>query len=163
MKNRHHPRSRRAVRGAVAVELALLSVPLILMTLAAIEFARIVLTYDQLVKVTRDGARYLSGFDPTVAGEYPTALVKTRMVYGAPAGSQPVVPGLNATNIQICDRVSSGDCPGLAFANVATGTGSINLVRVQIANFTYQPLFPMTGVFGPITFDTIGTTMRQVL
>lgn len=155
--------SRRTLRGAVAVELALLSIPLILCTLAGIEFARIVFTYDQLVKVTRDGARYLSGFDPTIDSEYPDELAKTRMVYGAPSGPQPVVPGLTVDHIRICDRADSSACPSEVFANVPTGTGAINLVRVEIVGYTYQPLFPISGVFGPITFDTISTTMRQVL
>lgn len=154
---------RRGIRGAVAVELALLSVPLILMILAGIEFARVVLTYDQLVKVTRDGARYLSGFDPTVAAEYPVSLARARMVYGAPSGAQPVVPGLSTGIIQICDRIDSAACPGQDFSNVATGTGAINLVRVQIVGFIYQPIFPVGSIIGPITFEPIGTTMRQVL
>ncbi len=146
----------------MAVELALLSIPLILMTLAAVEFGRVVLTYDSLVKITRDGARYLSGFDPSVPAEYPTDLAKSRMVYGAPSGPQPVVPGLTVANVQICDRMNSAGCAG-NFSAVPTGIGSINLVRVQIVNYTYQPLFPLSGLFGPITFEPIGTTMRQVL
>lgn len=152
-------RRRRALRGAAAVELALLIVPLVLMTLASIEFARIVFTYNQLVKLTRDGARYLSGFDPT-DGLYPKGLARDRVL--KPDGTTVAVPGLTIDMIEVCDRVESSACSG-DFSNVPTAIGSMNLVRVQISRYTYRPVFPITGVFGPINFDTIGTTMRQVL
>jgi hypothetical protein len=155
-------RSRRTLRGAAAVELALLIVPFMLMTMSAIEFARIVYTYNQLVKVTRDGARYLSGFDPT-DGDYPRALARQRVVNPAGGTAEFAAPGLALPMVEVCDRVDASACPGEAFGNVATGVGAMNLVRVQIRGYRYQPVFPLTDVFGPIDFDTIGTTMRQVL
>lgn len=152
-------RNRRRLCGAAAVELALLVVPLVLMTLATIEFARIVFTYNQLVKVTRDGARYLSGFDPS-DGLYPKEIARARVL--KPDDTNIVVSGLTLEMIEVCDRLVSTACTG-DFANVATALGSMNLVRVQITGYTYQPIFPMSGLFGPITFEPIGTTMRQVL
>jgi hypothetical protein len=150
------------MRGAAAVELALLIVPFILMTLAAIEFARVVYTYNQLVKVTRDGARYLSGFDPT-DGDYPKTLARQRVVYPAGGTTEVAAPGLTLAMVQVCDRTDASACPGDTFANVPTAIGSMNLVRVQISGYAYQPVFPIGGIFGPINFDTISTTMRQVL
>jgi Flp pilus assembly protein TadG len=138
----------------VAVELALLTVPLVLLTLGAIEFARIVLTYNQLVKVTRDGARLLSGFNPETPADYPIAAVKSRMQ---------VVPGLSPSMIQVCDRIDATACPGLTFANVPTGLGSVNLVRVQVNGYQYEPVFPLANLLPSVRFDTISTTMRQVL
>ena len=152
---------RRALRGAAAVELALLIVPFILMTLAAVEFARIVFTYNQLVKVTRDGARFLSGFDPS-DGAYPKDIARNRVLRPNGAGTDLAAPDLSLAMIQVCDRVNSTDCAGQDFGNVDTGQGPINLVRVQITGYTYQPVFPLTNLFGPINFDTIRTTRWQV-
>ena len=154
-------RPRRSLRGAATVELALLIVPFVLMTLAAVEFARIVFTYNQLVKVTRDGARYLSGFDPT-GGSYPKDIARIRVLKPNGDSGDLAAPDLALSMIQVCDRIDSSACSG-DFANVPTGIGSVNLVRVQISGYTYQPIFPLGGLLPTITFESIGTTMRQVL
>lgn len=161
MTPRRRKTARRSLRGAAAVELALLVVPFLLMTLTAIEFARIVFTYNQLVKVTRDGARFLSGFDPSSGGDYPKGIAMSRVL--KPNGTDLAAPDLALSMIQVCDRVDSSACPSETFASVPTGVGSINLVRVQISGYTYRPVFPLGGLFPSINFDTIGTTMRQVL
>jgi hypothetical protein len=117
-------------RGAAAVELALITLPLVLMTLAAVDFARAFFVYDQLVKVTRDGARYLSFFDPMVLAEYPTVAVRNRMIYGManpPEGRRSIVPGLTAGMISICNRAEAAACPGETFDNVAVPSGTIRL------------------------------------
>lgn len=161
MPPRHSRSSRQTLRGAAAVELALLIVPFMLMTLAAIEFARIVFTYNQLVKVTRDAARFLSGFDPSAGADYPVGIAVSRV--HKPNGTDPAAPDLAPSMIEVCDRVDSSACPTETFANVPTGYGSVNLVKVQISGYVYRPIFPLGGLFPPINFDTIGTTMRQVL
>ncbi len=152
-------------RGAAAVELALVTIPLILMALAAVEFARAMLIYETLTKTVRHGVRYLSFFDPAVASEYPTGFAKKRMVYGvgAPvAGAQRLVDGLSESMIEICDRVTSTACPGESFGNVETGAGTINLVRVTIRGYRYRPIFPAARLLPAITFEPISATMRQV-
>lgn len=153
-------------RGAIAVELAMIAIPLVLISLMALEFGRAMYTYNTLVKLTRDGARFLSGFDPSVPAEYPTGIAINRMLCGkdtACSDADILVPGLDAGMIRICDRVNSSGCPGLSFGVVPTGTGSINLVRVAIEGFVFTPAFPGASGWASITFDTIGTTMRQVL
>lgn len=55
----HHATASRQ-RGAVAVEFALVIVPLLLIVGGTIEFGRVFWYYDALSKATRDGARYLS-------------------------------------------------------------------------------------------------------
>lgn len=157
---------RRRHHGAVAVELALVSIPLVLISLVVLEFGRAMYTYNTLAKLTRDGARFLSGFDPTIPAEYPTGIAINRMLYGrdtAGTDADLLVPGLQASMIRICDRVNTSDCPGLAFGNVSTGIGSINLVRVAIEGYVFTPVFPGASGWGSVTFDTIATTMRQVL
>lgn len=151
------------MQGAAAVELALVAIVLVMMVLAAIDFARAMFVYDQLVKSARDGARYLSFFDPSVAAEYPTTLARNRMLYGSvTASGKPIVPGLTAGMISICDRVNAGACPGEVFGDVPTGSGSINLVKVQISGYQFTPIFPGVSKLTQIVFDPISVTMRQL-
>jgi len=154
--------SRRRMRGAAAVELALLSIPLFALVMAAVDFGRAMYVYDQLVKSARDGARYLSFFDPTVAAEYPTELAKTRMRYGATSGSMTIVPDFTAAMIKICDRADASACPGETFSGVVTPSGSINLVKVTISGYVFTPIFPGASKLTTITFDDISVTMRQL-
>lgn len=155
--------TQKRMHGAAAVELAFLSIFLVSFVLAAIDFARAIFVYDQLVKATRDGARYLSFFDPSLPGNYPTTLMKQRMLYGSVSQSgDPIVPGLTANMISICDRVDSSACPGLSFADVPTGSGSINLVRVTISGYQFAPIFPGASRLASFSFEPISSTMRQV-
>lgn len=154
---------RRHMGGVVAVELALVAIPLVLITLATIDYARAMFVYDQLDKAVRDGARYLTFFDPADAGNYPVALAKNRMLYGSVSGSGPtIVPGLTAGMISVCDRVDASACPGETFANVSTGTGTVNLVKVTISGYVFTPIFPGVSRLTTITFDPISATMRQL-
>lgn len=152
--------------GAAAVELALISIPLVFLVMGGVEWARAMYTYNALVKATRDGARYLSGFDPGDAANYPIDRMKSRMRYGtdSPSDSTPlVVPGLEASMISVCDRTDKSACDaGLQFGAVPSGPSSINLVRVQITGYQYQPLFPALGAMVSVTFAPISTTMAQV-
>ena len=159
-----NPKTRRSMRGVAAIELALVMIPLVMLTLAAVEFSRAISIYNQLTKAARDGARYLSFFDPVVASEYPSALARSRMLYGsanAPAGTKPIVTGLTDTMIKICDRVDASHCPGESFLNVNTGAGTINLVKVTITGYTFTPMFPGASKLAAMTFEPISVTMRQ--
>lgn len=149
-------------RGAVAVELALISIPLVMMALAAVDFARAIFVYDQLVKAVRDGARYMTFFDPTDNSDYPVGLMKQRVLYGKVAGSQPIVPGLTMDMISLCDRVHHEACGGEALGNVATGSGSIDLVKVTISGYRFEPIFPGASKVAAVTFAPISATMRQL-
>ena len=156
----HRPPGLRKQSGVAAVELALVTLPLILLLVSAVEFARAIYTYDQLTKSVREGARYISFFDPSVAAEYPTALAKQRMVYGE--GASPLVPGLTEQMITICDRKDSTACPGETFADINTGAGTISLVKVSISGYTFTPLFTGFAQIASFRFEPISATMRQV-
>ncbi len=154
---------RRTQHGAAAVELALMTMPLILGVLAAIEFGRVVYQYDMIVKSTRDAVRILTAFDPTKGDpEYPTTVAINRVVYVDDAATTQRLQGLTTSNVEICDRVDSSACTG-AFSAVAVGAGlgSVNLVRVQVSNYTFQPLFGQ-GFLPALTFGPIGTTMMAI-
>lgn len=169
MKTRALHRSRRHLArrmlGAAAVELAFVAIPLVMMVLATVDFARAMFVYDQLAKAARDGARYLSFFDPSDPGKYPTVLAKNRMIYGMaspPPGAKPIVPGLTESMISICDRVHSEGCKDGPFADVPTPSGSINLVKVTISDYTFTPIFPGVSRLAAMKFDPISVTMRQL-
>jgi len=178
-----HSKSRRLkglrqMRGVAAVEFAIVLIPLLTMVMGVAEFGRAIYQYEALTKTTRDAARYLSEFSPSDA-TYPLAdaqcLALTGQVTSSGACSgNPIVPGLAASMIVVCDRVASSGCPGMTFGNVATydanngassGTpaGTVNLIEVKITGFTYAPietfLLNQTG----LPFNDIATVMRQVL
>lgn len=154
---------RRHMAGVAAVELALVSIPLVFITLATIDFARAMFVYDQLDKAVRDGARYLSFFDPNDPQNYPVAAAKNRMLYGSVAGGgSTIVPGLTASMISVCDSVDASACPGDTLGNVSTGTGKINLVKVTISGYVFNPLFPGASHLPTMTVGPISVTMRQL-
>jgi hypothetical protein len=72
-----------------------------------------------------------------------------------------LLPGLTAAMVSLCDRLS---CPA-THANVATGTGVINLVSVTIGNANNPYTFNSLAPFGvpSFNFGPIRVTMRQVL
>lgn len=153
------------LRGAAVVELAFIIIPLTLMAVAAFDFARSMWVYEQLTRSVRAGARYLSFFDPTIAAEYPTAAAKNIVLYGsinAPADGKPLIPGLDASMIQICDRTNATACPGESFSNVTTGKGSLNLVKMSITGYVFAPVFPGASMITSATFETISATLRQI-
>jgi len=169
---------RRTARGALAVEFALLAVPFILMTLAVVDYARAMFTYNELVKATREGARLLSAFYAPTSSSDPNytmyqnakTAAKNRTVYGTnAAGTTPIIPGLTTTMVEICDRANSAACAGQSFSNVpavddagANQTGTLDLVRVQIHGYKFTSIFPLaTNWIAKVSFEDVGTTMRQ--
>ena len=156
--------SRRRQRAAIAVELAIVAIPLITMMLAAIEFGRAMYLYNQIAKATRDAARHLSGYDPTRTALYPLGLVRNRIVHGSnAAGGMSNIPGLEPSMIRVCDRVNDDGCTAGSFGPVDTGRGTIDLVRVEVVGYTFTPAVPFVGGLATYTFGPIGTSMRQML
>ncbi len=155
-------------RGAAAVELALVALPMILMAVAAVEYARLMFTYETLLKGVREGARYMSTVTPTALG-YNTYVTtaRNRVLYGDnTVGGTPVAPGLTSAMICIYDRVTPapagcGAYTAADFGNIATGgtMPSMNAVRVEIRNYSFQSSFPLTGL--ATTFEPIAVTMMQ--
>jgi Flp pilus assembly protein TadG len=160
------------MRGAVAVELALIALPIVLMSVAAVEYSRLIFTYQILLKSVREGARYLSTFDPGSTGYAsgsPNArlVAKNRVVYGNNAGTgAPIVVGLTPARVCIYDRanLAPAGCPSQAlakFENVSTGAGtpSMNVVRVEIRGYVFTSVFPVS--LGAVNFEPIGVEMVQ--
>ena len=116
-----------AQKGIVAVELALLLVPLTVILFGTVELGRAFYQYETVVKSTRSAARYLSVQTPGVG--IPEA--KCLAVAGtadAVTCSPALVPALNTNmvTVRFIDGVST--CP----AGIFTGCGAINMVEVCV-------------------------------
>lgn len=146
----------KTMRGAVAVEFAILLIPLLLLVLGAAEFGRVLYQYNTLVKSVRDSVRHLSHLNPT-SSDYPDTQIEAKClaVYGNTGCSgDTLLPGLTASMVSINPIVTT------------TSTGaSITLVEVRITGYTFNFLLdPRTLTGGgdeSITFGDIHATMRQ--
>ncbi|MEI5996890.1 pilus assembly protein [Paraburkholderia bengalensis] len=157
-------RSIRKMQGAVAVEFALLAVPLITLLLGIAEFGHAFYQYNTIVKSVRDSTRLLSAYDPTDAADYPVAQAQCLAVYGTTdCSGSPLVDGLKTSMVVVCDQVNTAGCTG-QFKNVPTNPAAetINLVQVKVTGYPYTQI---TGFFnlGGLVFGDISCVMRQVL
>lgn len=166
----------KTMRGAVSVELALLSIPLLILALGAAEFGQALYQYNTLVKTTRDAVRHLSQLNPAGKG-YADAQTEAKClaVYGnTGCNGDPLAPGLTTGLVFICDSINTeSGCKDIKhYANVATGTTltpgpTINLVEVGISGYSFNFLFDpgaflfLGGGEKSITFGDIRATMRQ--
>jgi hypothetical protein len=148
-------KSHRSQRGAAAVELGILLIPLILLTFGVTEFGRAIYQYNTLLKATRDATRFLSGQGPGDPADVTVA--QCLVVYGnRTCAGNALAPGLNASMVNICD---SSNC--LDHKNQPTGSGVINIVSVTVSNYRFTSLVPFAAP--DVNFGPIRTTMRQVL
>ncbi|WGY72957.1 pilus assembly protein [Burkholderia cepacia] len=172
------PIRRSRTRGAVAVEFALVLMPMILLATGVAEFGRAIYQYETLTKATRDAARYLSVWLPTDSA-YPVSQAQCLVVYGSTtcgASGTELVPGLKTSMVTICDAQHTTGCSDASdpsqFANLptydannnsasGTASGAINIVEVKIKGYRYQPI-PAYPALPSITFSNIITVMRQV-
>lgn len=151
-------------RGAAAVELVFLLIPLLLILAGVAEFGRAMVYYNTIVKGARDAARLMSTQTPS---DPDYAVLSTSAactaVYGNTAcAGQTLLPGLTTGMVSFCDPLA---CAG-THAGVPTGTGAANLVTVTVSGYT----FPSIGGFlagltstAVLQFPPIQVTMRQVL
>lgn len=159
---------RRVLRGAIAIEFALLVIPLLVILTGITEFGRAMYYYNILAKAARDAARLMSTQTPTDL-DYPALVAQAQCtaVYGNPACTgEPLVPGLATSMVSICDPASCA----ATHAAVPTGTGATNLVTVSIGGantpYLFRSLAPfMPALFGipDFTFGAVSVTMRQII
>jgi len=152
------------MQGAVAVEFALLAIPLITLLLGIAEFGHAFYQYNTVVKSVRDATRLLSAYDPTDTADYPLAQAQCLAAYGtADCSGSPLVAGLKTNMVVVCDQVNTAGCTG-QFKNVPTNppAETINLVQVKVTGYPYSQI---TGFFnlGSLIFGDISCVMRQVL
>jgi len=107
---RIHGNSKTRQRGAVLVEMALVTPILLAMMLATAEITRAFIDHNTLTKAVRNGARYVAanayqGTTGIVAvGATLSAETRNLVVFGNIAGlGSPVLPGLSAADITVTD------------------------------------------------------------
>lgn len=181
MSNNMHTRKNRmrisatvnqtVMRGVVAVEFAILLIPLITMAFGVVEYGRAIYHYNALVKAVRDGTRLLTQNNPADAS-YANRQAEARclVLHGNINCSGPtLVPGLAAGHVLICDRVhfAAGCAAQPVYENVPTGQGLINLVEIRITGYQYNYLgLPLGWALVHLTsttFDDIRSVMRQIV
>lgn len=141
--------------GSVAVEMALVIIPLLILAFGVTEFGRAIFQYNALAKGVRDGARHLSQFAPGDAARIAEA--RCLATNGTLDCSGPLLaPGMSTSLVAVYDRSSNA-----GYNLQATGRGTVNLVSVQITGFQFSSMAP---AFVPdFEFTPIQATMVQVL
>ena len=146
------------MRGAAAVEFALLLIPLLLLAFGIAEYGRALYQYNTLVKTVRDATRLLSHHNPADPTSYAMVLEEARClaVHGNTSCSGPALaPGLTTGMVTIASSTTT----------TAAGT-PVTLVEVRITgyvfNFVFNPLRLMGTATDTIPFSDIHATMRQL-
>ena len=160
------PRRKLAQRGAAAIELALLALPLAGLTFGTTEFGRALHQYNTIVKSVRDAARYQTTQTPgdavAILAARCLALTGSPASAGANCTGAPLLPGLALANVQECDRTNwATNCAGVDHNQQPTGRGVVDLVTVKIVNYNFTSMVPFA--MPSITFGAIGATMVQPL
>ena len=157
-KNKFSSMGGKSMQGAVAVEFALLLIPLVVMAFGVAEFGRAMYQYNTLAKTVRDSARLLSQQDAANVISYPLfeANAKCLAVHGTPdCSGPPLAPGLTTGMVQTSTS-----------STVSAAGTAINLVEVRITGYTFNFMFNPLVFFGntdtSISFGDIHTTMRQL-
>ena len=103
-------------RGAVLVEMALVTPILLVLLLATADLTRALIEHNTLTKAVRNGARYVAGqalqgstgvvnIDATLAGD-----TKNVVLYGSISpGAQSVLPGLTLADVTVTQIVGTDD------------------------------------------------------
>ena len=133
------------VKGVAAVEMAILLIPLVIMTFGMAELGRAFYYYNGLVKSAREASRYLSVHSRGTN----EAQARCLAVHGnTNCSGEAVVPGLQTGMVKIRYELA-----------VPTGYGSLDLVTVRIENFPFSTLTAMP--IDAMTFGPIASSMRQ--
>ena len=147
-------------RGVVAVELAILVVPLVLIMFGMLELGRALYQYETLVKAARSAARYIS----VQAAGIGIPQAKCLAVAGTSDLSQcgtPLLAGLNENMVTVHYYDGISTCP----SGVTKGCGAINLVEICVNCGDSAEKFQFISIaklFVPdITFGAIRSVARR--
>lgn len=163
------------IRGAAAVELALVTIPIVLIALATLEFSFALNQYHSLSKRVHDAARYLTQFDPAAPDFSSTRVVNAfNLVQGADlaaASSYQLAPLVSPANVANC----TVNCVFVCSATVSTSSqctskyywpasGSLNGIRaltLGVYGFRYSPRFfpPALSSQFAFTFPVVAVTL----
>lgn len=152
-----------AQRGAAAIELALLTMPMAGLSFGITEFGRALHQYNTVAKNVRDAARYQSTVAPGNTAPASTLPGRCLALTGSTANNAttcsgtPLLPGLALAQVTVCDRVL---CPGTHNVQPTT-MGVVNLVTVTITGYPFTSMVPFA--MPSIAFGPISATMVQPL
>ncbi|MGG7054681.1 TadE/TadG family type IV pilus assembly protein [Nitrosomonas sp. ANs5] len=152
-------RLRKRMQGAVAVEMALLLVPMLVLVFGVAEFGRALYQYNTLAKSVRTAVRHLSQYNPSDAARYTQAQNEARClaVHGNLTCNGPALaPGLTTGMVKI------NETP----IDVTTSEGTtISLVEVGIEGYQFDFFLDPRAFLGggeqSIRFGDIRASMRQ--
>jgi Flp pilus assembly protein TadG len=139
-------------RGAVAIEFALLLIPLLMIVTGVIEFGRAFWYYDALAKSTRDAARFLSNTRVSTAVAIDAALKDQAKALVVNAASLAQVPSFSTSDVDVS---CNPDCDAPTYVTV-----SINAYPMTIGGWI--PVFIPTGATSWSTTFSPYTTMRYM-
>jgi Flp pilus assembly protein TadG len=144
-----HPSGQRQ-SGLVVVELALVGLIAFILLFGAIEFGRLMYTWNVMTEGTRRGARVAAVCPIDEAGQ---TKVKRATLFRDPNGDGLAgdigFPGLEPDNVQVEYLKADG--------TAAATRNDVEFVRVSIINYELQLLIP--GLFPTITMPSFATTL----
>lgn len=145
-------------RGAAAIELALLTLPLAALTFGTTEFGRALHQFNTLTKAVRDAARYQTtvAAGNTLAGRC-LAYTGASGNNGSSCNGSALLPEMTLAQVTVCDRLA---CPNTHRLQ-ATGRGVVNLVTVTVTGVPFTSMAPFA--MSSITFGAVSATMVQPL
>ena len=151
-------------RGAAAIELALLTLPLAGLAFGITEFGRALHQYNTVAKNVRDAARYQSTVAPgntapatTLPGRCLALSGSSAISGGGVCTGTTLLPGLTLAMITVCDRVLCA----VTHNQQPTTLGPVNLVTVTITGYPFTSMVPFA--MPSIAFGPISATMVQPL
>lgn len=165
--------SRRLVRGAAAVELALMLPVMLAMAALVVDLGRLTYQYNVLHKAVREAGRYLSTKAPGASTEDPRRGTGSTNAWTIAAAmvneykSSLNCPAAGAClTVTIQDSAATTSLRNIAFSLPGeTGRGSYNLVRVEVSGYEMQtlvvgPLLRLTG-YSKLLLPTVAATFEQ--
>ncbi|MDX6498591.1 MAG: hypothetical protein QOG23_1851 [Blastocatellia bacterium] len=131
-------------RGVATVEFALTASFFFMMILVVVIGGHLFWLHNSLVEATRRGARYAANQcnpSATLCPNYSTTVerIKNVVLYNSPtAGSEPVVPGLQPSNVTVEYSVNTAPA-GQPPTDFGVGRGTVS---VKIENYNYNLVVP---------------------
>ncbi len=144
------------MRGAIAVEFALVLIPLLLILSGIVEFGRAMWHANVLTKATRDGARVISAWDPS---DLANGLQESRDRVVATANASRLSPPLSLADVAVDCDYSAGPTPAFSFTTCSDSLAPVS-VRLRIIRYQF-PLgqwVPFIGNEGLISLGTVNLT-----
>jgi Flp pilus assembly protein TadG len=141
--------------GAIVVEMALVTIPLVILTFGVSEFGRAIYQYNALAKGARDAARHLSQYAPGDSARIAEA--KCLAAFGSlDCSGARLAPGMSVALVTVHDRSTN-----TGYNLQGTGRGAVNLVGVEVSGFQFASVAPL--YVPSFTFSPIHVTMVQTL